>query len=207
MMSPSSFKKFKHSLRRHLKPSKIGSAGAEELHDQPTLASPSPALPASAIPVEGPHTRPNDGEPGEISFPPNLWQAAFSQLKDPGKQHLLMAGLPIENVHRAGDTTSPKIEIALHSVIETVQEQYEIRSLKNDNRLYKTAKQILDAALSLRQSISAVVACDPTGHASTAWSIVSLGLMVCGLLINSWKAVLIMQKDDSELLRPARSVV
>lgn len=180
MMSPSAFEKFNRRLRRHLKPSKIGSTGAEKLHDLPTLATPSPALPASANPVEGPHTRPNDERPNETPFPPNLWQAAFSQLKE-DKQLLLRTGLTNESVHCDRDTTSPKIEIALHSVIETVQEQYETRSLKNDNRLYKTAKQILDAALSLQQSISAVVACDPTGHVSTAWSIVSLGLMVCGV--------------------------
>lgn len=184
-MSPKNFlKAFETRLRRHSKPSKIDSDGTEELHNQPTLDSPSPAPPASAISVEWPYTRPNDERPKETPFPPNLWQAAFSQLED-DKKRLLTTGLPTENVNRGSDTAPPNIEIALDTVIETVQEQYEIRRLKNDNGLYKMAKQIFEAASSLRQSISAVVACDPTGHASTAWSIVSVGLMVCGTLMTT----------------------
>ena len=176
-MLPSTFKKLKTHLRRHKKHSKIDDAGTEELHDQSILATPSPALPASANPIK-PYTRRNDEKPSETPFPPDLWQAAFSQLEK-DKQLLLRTRLTNESDHCDNYTTSPNIEIALDCVIETVRQQYETRSLKSDNRLYKTAKQILDAALGLRQSISAVVACDPTGHAFTAWSIMSLGLMVC----------------------------
>lgn len=174
-------KKFKSRLGRHSKSSKIDSAGTEELHNQPAVARPSPAPLASAGSVDGLCTRPDDERPNEIPSPPNLWQTAFSQLED-DKKRLLTIGLTNEkNVHWDKDTASLNVENALNGVIDTVQEQFEIRRLKNDNRLHKVAKQILEAALNIRQSIGAVVACDSTGHASTAWSIVSLGLMVCGV--------------------------
>lgn len=178
-------KKFKSRLGRQSRPSEIDSAGTEELHNQPAVASPSPAPSASAGPVEGPRTRSADERPNETPAPPNLWQTAFSQLED-NKKRLLTIGLANEkNVHCNKDMTSLNIEDALNGVIDTVQDQCEIRRLKNDNRLHKVAKQILESVLTLQKSIGASVACDPTGHASTAWSIVSLGLMVCGVYMTT----------------------
>lgn len=178
-------KEFRSRLGRHSKPGKINSAGTEEIHNQPAVTSPSPAPSASAGPVEGLRTRSGDERPNETPCPPNLWQAAFSQLED-DKQRLLTIGLPNEkNAHCGRDTTSLNIENALNGVIETVQKQCEMRRLKSDNRLHKVARHILDAALILRNNIGAVVACDPTGHASPAWSIVSLGLMVCGVYMTT----------------------
>lgn len=41
--------------------------------------------------------------------------------------------------------------------------------------------KILDATLSSKDMIAAIAVFDPTGHASRAWTIVSLGLIVCQL--------------------------
>ena len=50
---------------------------------------------------------------------------------------------------------------------------------KDDANIRKLAHGILDATLSFKDVVSAVVAFDPTGHASSAWTIISLRLTIC----------------------------
>lgn len=199
-------------FKRHFRP-----GGAKELHDEPPPVILSPAQPTSTDSVDKSdtspgdvnldgispddtspgdtnpdNTSPEDGGPGEINLSRGLWQAAFGQLKDPGRKQLLT--IQLEDIRH--EKVQPTYITALDSVIGTVQNQYKTRSLKDDKKIGKAAKQILNAALGIQQYVNAIVACDPSGYASTAWSVVSLGFMVCGLLMNPWNAVLIIQKDD-----------
>ncbi|KAK1146567.1 hypothetical protein N8T08_002997 [Aspergillus melleus] len=113
--------------------------------------------------------------------PRNLWQEAYDKLDDKQKLNL-EAGVEINHtdartIKRSDDDGSSGLIKALNSVIETVEQQYEIRTSKrNNNRLRESAKKILTATLSVKGVISAVAAFDPTGHATSAWTVVSLGL-------------------------------
>lgn len=62
------------------------------------------------------------------------------------------------------------------------QEKGRIRIRKStgeDVNIRKVSQRIIDATLSFKEVISAGVACDPAGHAASAWAILSLGLTVC----------------------------
>ncbi|PYI03550.1 WD40 repeat-like protein [Aspergillus sclerotiicarbonarius CBS 121057] len=107
---------------------------------------------------------------------PSLWQGAFSRLPLEDQRVLM----PDSTTHAIGQDpkVSSTMEDVLKGVINTVRAQHEIRSLKNDNCLQEGARKILNAALAAQGSISALVACDPTGHASSAWTVISLGLKI-----------------------------
>lgn len=75
----------------------------------------------------------------------------------------------------------------IEKVIERTQQQYEHyqngglkirRSTGKYIGLRKLLRNIIDAALSFKDIIGAVVAYDPTHHAASAWAVVLLGLTV-----------------------------
>jgi hypothetical protein len=110
--------------------------------------------------------------------PPNIWQAAYDQLNEEQKRNLLTNNSASDRSDN-GEATTPDIESTLNTVIDTVKKQHEIRKLKKqDSWLGDGPQKILSVVLSLQENISAVIACDPTGHASSAWAVVSLGLTV-----------------------------
>ncbi|KAJ5725148.1 uncharacterized protein N7483_006505 [Penicillium malachiteum] len=92
----------------------------------------------------------------------DLWQAAYESLAQDEKSRLdsipkyLLEGS--RNNHCAGKSA---ISTVLENVISTVR---------------KAAKAILDTAYSMQSFIGSIVAADPTGHAASAWAVVSLGL-------------------------------
>lgn len=109
----------------------------------------------------------------------NLWQEAYKSLDEKQRQNIN----PVE-VHKQSsdnhDVDANPVCKTLDEVIQTVKAQYEIRmSKRGDSQLRDTASKILTATLSCKDIISAIVAFDPTGHASSAWTVVSLGLTVC----------------------------
>jgi hypothetical protein len=116
--------------------------------------------------------------------PQDLWQCAFSQL-DQKNQNILLKHNPA-STNRCENRSRVIDEI--NYVIETTEKRYEehqgrgsirIRQLNGEDiDLRKVAGKIIDAALSFKDVISAGVACDPTGHAASAWAVVSLGLTV-----------------------------
>ncbi|CAI7584165.1 unnamed protein product [Penicillium crustosum] len=109
--------------------------------------------------------------------PPDLWQAAFQQLDVKHKSALMTKWSDPGNGTKSTDATGLDIKIALDKVIDTVKEQYEIGKLKDEKKWLNGAPQkILGAVLALQSNISAIVACDPTGHAASAWAVISLGL-------------------------------
>ncbi|KAH8696020.1 hypothetical protein BGW36DRAFT_407989 [Talaromyces proteolyticus] len=109
----------------------------------------------------------------------DLWQVAYDKL-DKNDKHILSL------IQREHDKTgpSPTVEV-LDQVIQTTKERYEEyrkggleirRSRAEDINVRDTTQKILNATLSFKDTISAVVAFDPTGHSCGAWMIVSLGL-------------------------------
>ncbi|EED14452.1 NACHT and WD40 domain protein [Talaromyces stipitatus ATCC 10500] len=112
--------------------------------------------------------------------PQDMWQVAYSQLTTDDQQILSSAPLSDDSSRRHVRTKH-----VLDQVIQSTKEQYEAyqrggfriqRSRAEAINLRDTAQKILNAALSFEHIISAVVNFDPTGHASSAWMIVSLGL-------------------------------
>ncbi|RDK41077.1 hypothetical protein M752DRAFT_302668 [Aspergillus phoenicis ATCC 13157] len=69
---------------------------------------------------------------------------------------------------------------ALSGVVETVNIQYELDQEKS--RIKEPAQKIIKAVLSFQDFIQAAVAFDPTGHATSVWTVVSLGLTKVALL-------------------------
>ncbi|KAB8230209.1 WD40 repeat domain-containing protein [Aspergillus alliaceus] len=63
---------------------------------------------------------------------------------------------------------------ALSGVVETVKIQYEIDQEKS--KIREPAQKIVKAVLSFQDFIKAAVAFDPTGHATSVWAVISLGL-------------------------------
>ncbi|PWY83871.1 WD40 repeat-like protein [Aspergillus sclerotioniger CBS 115572] len=106
----------------------------------------------------------------------NPWQAAFDRLSDEDQRVLM----PERSTDATGEDhqASSVMTGALNEVINTVKTQHEIRMLKNDNSLQVGARRIINPALAAQESVSALVACDPTGHASSAWTVISVGLKI-----------------------------
>ncbi|KAB8275406.1 hypothetical protein BDV30DRAFT_236772 [Aspergillus minisclerotigenes] len=102
----------------------------------------------------------------------DLWREAFESLPDDRKQYLKV---------NDGCSTVDAIE----HVINTTEQKYKDwmegglkirRRDGNDFNVRDSAEKILNCALQAKDLISKAVSFDPTGHASTVWSIVSLGL-------------------------------
>lgn len=105
----------------------------------------------------------------------NLWQEAFAKLDD-----------------RQRDLLSKIEESQGPIVVQTVADETEKRYRefhkgrgkmsqdkdKNDINLRAAAEKILSSVLRSKKLIDAGVAFDPTGHAASAWTIISLGLQI-----------------------------
>lgn len=100
---------------------------------------------------------------------PDLWQRAFDAL-DPQKQKLIKS-ISIAKSDRPIDRLN-----TLNDVVETVKTQYEIDQAKS--RIRAPAQKIITSVLGFQDLIQAAVGFDPTGHATSVWAIVSLGLNV-----------------------------
>jgi hypothetical protein len=117
--------------------------------------------------------------------PQDLWQVAFDQL-DKKEQEILLQENGSAPTNQNGGNHSRTTDL-IDEVIRETKEQYEEymlggikirRSTGEEIDLRKVSRKIIDAALSFKEVISAAVACDPTGHAASAWAVVSLGLTV-----------------------------
>jgi hypothetical protein len=113
---------------------------------------------------------------------PDLWQRAFDEI-EPKEQQLIRSILipkSLKNMDSGDLNTDPgavdRLK-ALNSVIKTVKIQYEID--QGRSRIKEPTQKIIKAVLSFRELIQTFVAFDPTGHATSVWAIVSLGLTVC----------------------------
>jgi hypothetical protein len=121
----------------------------------------------------------------EDTPPKDLWKAAFDQLNQEEQNILQPSNGPAstngqENVLRTTDV--------IDKVLESTKQEYEEyqkrggmkikRSKGEDIDLRQLSWKIINAALVFKEIIGVGAACDPTGHAASAWTIVSLGLTV-----------------------------
>ncbi|KAJ5319743.1 hypothetical protein N7508_000026 [Penicillium antarcticum] len=112
----------------------------------------------------------------------DLWQIAFNQLSQEEQNVLQSTNGLVSDVQKNGKGTSDVI----NQVIETTKQEYKNyqkrggikikRSKGEDIDLRQLSQKIINAALLFKDIISVGAACDPTGHAASAWTIVSFGL-------------------------------
>ncbi|KAJ6032534.1 WD40-repeat-containing domain protein [Penicillium herquei] len=125
---------------------------------------------------------PGKGEP-TVPEPKNLWDAAFDMLSESDQQVLQSNQVSVLLSNQPSDSP-PEVQDILNNVIEATKSRYEkykfgawkLKYSSGDIELRDSALKIVNAALAFKDVIGAAVAFDPTGHASTAWSIVSIGL-------------------------------
>ena len=92
----------------------------------------------------------------------DLWKEAHEKLSQ-HKQDLLSK---IEKVEGS-------------KVVKQVVQQVEKKYAEHETGPWKTAfESTLKSILNLKEVINSAVSCDPTGHAATAWTVVSLGLQM-----------------------------
>ncbi|OJJ72571.1 hypothetical protein ASPBRDRAFT_54389 [Aspergillus brasiliensis CBS 101740] len=106
-----------------------------------------------------------------VASPKDLWQVAFDSL-DPRQKHWLSKEeqSPIKVIQEVISETENKY---------TEYKRKELSIRRRDGgeiKVREIAQNILASALSAQQTINAIVSFDPSGHASSAWAIVSLGL-------------------------------
>ncbi|GAB1204280.1 hypothetical protein APSETT445_002930 [Aspergillus pseudonomiae] len=118
----------------------------------------------------------------EPPHPQDLWQSAFDQLGRKEQQALSTSELIPAQIRSNQNGHSPT-EAIIEGVIQKTKQQYEEcqngalkirRSTGEDINLRELSRNIIDAALSFKDIISAVVAYDPTQYAASAWAVVSL---------------------------------
>ncbi|KAE8393573.1 hypothetical protein BDV23DRAFT_180628 [Aspergillus alliaceus] len=109
------------------------------------------------------------------SKPVDLWQTAYHQL-DERQQRIL----PTVHIHAdVGDKENQcRTTVLIGEVIRVTEEQYEKYRQKADSTLRESSREVINAAISFKDIISAVGASDLTQHTAAAWRIVSLGLTV-----------------------------
>lgn len=115
--------------------------------------------------------------------PQDLWQAAYDQL-DENEQRILSANQSTAHLNVRRSKTLDMVDTVIR-VSEEQYKEYQIGGLKiklgpgeKHINLRDVSQKILTAALSFKDVFSAI-ALDPTGHASSAWAVISLGLTVC----------------------------
>lgn len=77
---------------------------------------------------------------------------------------------------KSGDAGNARTREILDEVVEATKAQYKKKQGKDGIRA--TADKILNSVLSFQDVLDNIVKFDPTGYASSAWAIVSLGLTV-----------------------------
>lgn len=104
-------------------------------------------------------------------FTKDFWETAYQSLNQDEQSKL--------DLIRKQSDERESISVVLDGTVETVKTQYELRKMKNDgSKVRSWTKSILGATLAAQDVISGLVSVDPSGHASTAWAVVSLGLKV-----------------------------
>ncbi|KAL2835993.1 hypothetical protein BJX68DRAFT_260056 [Aspergillus pseudodeflectus] len=109
----------------------------------------------------------------QSSMPEDLWSAAYEQLGE-DEQRVLSE---IQLSKTSNDEENPHhTALLINEVIQLTEKQYEDFQQKVNRRLRESCQNIINAALSFKDIISAVAASDPTNHAASAWAVVSLRL-------------------------------
>jgi hypothetical protein len=102
------------------------------------------------------------------------WQIAYDELSE-SDQKTLGTFLPTMTTEPQ-DAGRARTREILDQVVKATETQYKENPRKDDSRA--TAHKILNCVLSFQNVVDNAVKFDPTGYASSAWAIVSLGLTV-----------------------------
>ncbi|KAJ5710015.1 WD40 repeat-like protein [Penicillium malachiteum] len=116
-------------------------------------------------PVNPGKTNNAQSQPSDPSSQQDLWQCAFEQLEQKDQEEL-RSHFESSSDEQVKDDFQPKSMV--EQVIEATKDAYEEHQ--------KTGGKIVNTALSVQVLINRGVACDPTGHAASAWAVVSFGL-------------------------------
>lgn len=160
------FRRLKNSIT---KPSKDSDTSL--VTPRPNTSEPTTKVDAKSDPV---HPR-NDISKSDDHDAKNFWQMAYDKLTE-SDQDTLATLLPA-TAAKPQDVGRPRTEEILNQVVKTTEAQYREKGRKDGIRA--TAYRILNSALSFQDVVNNAVKFDPTGYASSAWAIVSLGLTVC----------------------------
>jgi hypothetical protein len=160
----------KSDVFRRLKNALRGSS-----RDRDTLREPSiPEITTNPAAKSGSINPKIDNSKTENNDTKGYWQTAYDQLTESDRNTLATPFLVAATDHRESSCGQTK-EI-LEQVVKATEAQY--RENRNKNGVRAAAHRILNSALSFQDIVSNVVRFDPTGYASSAWAIVSLGLTV-----------------------------
>ena len=106
-----------------------------------------------------------------------FWQMAYDELTE-SDQNTLATLLPA-TATKPQDAGGARTKEILDEVVKATETQYKEKGRKDGIRA--TAHKILNSVLSFQDVVSNIAKFDPTGYASSAWAIVSLGLTVRSL--------------------------
>ena len=129
---------------------------------------------------------PDDGPPATVRVNRNLWEEAFAKLDDVQRDLLSKIEQP----------RGPEIIVTLAKQTEEKYIEHQQRGWKISRgqgkpgiNLRAVFQKSLSSVLKFKGLIDAGVAFDPTGHASSAWAIVSLGLQMVQNNVDMLKSV------------------
>lgn len=129
----------------------------------------------------------SDSQPKDLSTTEDLWKAAYDRLGETQQNTLSAVEITVPT-NTNGDSDRSQTTQILDNIIQTTKVQYEeyltggfmIKRLDGKKiNIHELSAKIINAAWSFKDVIGAVATFDPTGHASSAWAIVSFGLTVC----------------------------
>ncbi|KAL4757474.1 uncharacterized protein BDW70DRAFT_171367 [Aspergillus foveolatus] len=109
----------------------------------------------------------------EKPSPRDLWKEAFDGLDESRKKYVPADGLSTTGaIQGVIDSTTAKYKEWKKGGLKIHQKS------GKDINLRDTAEKILGAAMKAKDVISTAVSFDPTGHASSAWTVISFGMSV-----------------------------
>lgn len=146
-----------------------------------------PASASTADAVQNPAQPPERDSQAAEPHPKDLWEAAYQELSDKDRRVLSQIRATRKPASLCASGHDGEMVDLVDEVIQSTKQKYQDYQKrgvvergpdKEDINVRDAAHKTLDAALSFKDLISAAVAFDPTGHASSVWALVSFGLTV-----------------------------
>jgi hypothetical protein len=147
----------------------------EDKDTSPPTPKPSASATSTKLDAQSGSVNPQtDGSETDNYDAKDHWQKAFDELSE-SDQNTLATLLPAM-ITEPQDAGRARTREVLDQVVKAAETQYKENPRKDDSR--ETAHKILNCVLSFQSVVDNAVKFDPTGYASSAWAIVSLGLTV-----------------------------
>ncbi|KAL2847067.1 hypothetical protein BJX68DRAFT_276940 [Aspergillus pseudodeflectus] len=137
-----------------------------------SLASGTPAFTSPPGANSGPADPNTDGSKANDHDAKDHWQMAYDALSESDRNTLMT--LPPAAAAKAKNASRSRTQEILDEVVKATEAQYKAEQRREGIRT--TAHKIINSALSFQDVVNTAVRFDPTGYASSAWAIVSLGL-------------------------------